>query len=331
MTYSPPEKTICDIPPQEIIKICEKSSPQVFKLLENPPSLSVLMPLYKAKHIGWVAFESLCRQELISFNWELVIIEENFDESMGLDTILNYGSRLKKVGCCNIVYLTINKWIPLSVKWYYLGKLSNRNSNVICFHSADGYSAPERLMSQYEVLSKGQYNWYKLAGNIVYDIESDKHVKFHSTEPTRKDTHSRATIRSVLDRLPLASIRTSVDGWMHNVLFPEDCNLTSYLDTSDIWKRTINVNGLNTISFKRSNRILNPVPPLYGCCDQIENHIPNDISTEIKKYVSLAKNNREARNKDNKSLKSTSGPPKKRNFGKKSKSLRKTKKWPKKR
>jgi len=44
--------------------------------------MSVVMPLYRAKFIGWLAFESLIRQKGIDFEWELIIMQEKNDEAM---------------------------------------------------------------------------------------------------------------------------------------------------------------------------------------------------------------------------------------------------------
>lgn len=45
--------------------------------------LTVAMPLYNSKYIAWLAMESLCRQKNVTFDWELIVSEEQNDEMYG--------------------------------------------------------------------------------------------------------------------------------------------------------------------------------------------------------------------------------------------------------
>ncbi len=69
--------------------------------------LSVCAPFFRAKYIGWLALESLCRQKDINFEWELIISEEMFDEAMGKDVIMKYKSRLEDLGCVRLKYIYV--------------------------------------------------------------------------------------------------------------------------------------------------------------------------------------------------------------------------------
>jgi len=45
--------------------------------------LSVGLPFFRSKYIGWAALESLCLQENINFEWELIImVGANAPESL---------------------------------------------------------------------------------------------------------------------------------------------------------------------------------------------------------------------------------------------------------
>lgn len=56
-----------------------------------PVALTCALPMYRAKDIGWLGLESLCRQEDIDFAWELIIMEEE-QECFGKANVLAYSS-----------------------------------------------------------------------------------------------------------------------------------------------------------------------------------------------------------------------------------------------
>jgi hypothetical protein len=245
--------------------------------------LSVIIPYFRAGYIGWLPLESLIRQVDVAFGWELVVMEEDFENPFGLKRILHYKDKLRQAGCCKIKYISISKWMPLSAKWYYLIKQTSVSSKVVAFNSADGYMSRKRLSAQYKVLSKGKYNWYKVAGNIVYDIQSDKHVKLINRDKKRTDTACRACTMDLAQRLPLDSIKRSVDGWTYRMLSAFGINY--YYDDSDIWMDTVNVNGLNNITLDRSKRVQNVTPPMQVCCMGILNHVPKHVYNKLRQAV----------------------------------------------
>jgi len=51
----------------------------------NMIELTVGIPMFRSRHIGWLALESLCRQKDIDFKWELLIMEE--EESLGEEKV----------------------------------------------------------------------------------------------------------------------------------------------------------------------------------------------------------------------------------------------------
>ena len=53
--------------------------------------------MYRAQHAGWLALESLCWQRDVDFEWELIVIEEQFD-AMGEDAVRAYEGRLQQKG-----------------------------------------------------------------------------------------------------------------------------------------------------------------------------------------------------------------------------------------
>ena len=48
---------------------------------------SVTLPLFRSQYIAWLQLESLCRQQDVDFEWELLIAEEQGDETIGIKRI----------------------------------------------------------------------------------------------------------------------------------------------------------------------------------------------------------------------------------------------------
>jgi len=242
---------------------------------KNNITLSVLLPLFRAKNIAWITMESLCRQENIDFDWELIIIEENFENFFGFEEVKKYWDRLQNVGCKKIKYISLKKWMPLSAKWYFLVKNCSKSSEIVAFSSADIYSSKKRLSKQYKTLKGSDYNWYKISGNVVYDISLEKHVRITKLPENRNDNCSPATKKILLENLPLMCLKKHVDSWRFKQLGKFGIK-PFYDDTPDLKLDTVNINGLNNLT-KRKDRILAVVPPLSECCDNLKNHLPNDI------------------------------------------------------
>ena len=258
---------------------------------KNDIVVSVVLPLFRAKNIAWVAFESLIRQENINFYWELVIIEENFDDPFGLDNILKYKEQLKNIGCVTISYISLNKWLPLSAKWFFLIQESNEFSKMIALCAADMYQSKLRLSKQYNTLIETENNWYKLSQNVFYDLESNKHAIYPVPED-KNDSCCVMVSKSLADNLPLVCIKRHVDSWLYNSLLK--CGLKFFYDTSsDLKNDTINVHGINNLSIHRNEKMKDISAPYKKCCDHLENHLPKEIIDRFQhsiKFLSHHKN-----------------------------------------
>ena len=257
----------------------EASKVNEVKLSDNPIQASMVLPFFNAKNIAFVAFESLIKQEGVDFKWELIIIEEDNKLSFGLDNILKYKDQLKDVGCARIIYYSIKHWMPLGAKWHYLFQSCHKDSEVVFCSSADIHQSKHRLKRQFDILKTGEYNWHKISGNIVYDIETGCHLKI-MLEPGRTDTCCQAMRLDLARKFPLNDKAKNVDGFRYRTLEPYGINF--YYDTSDLWKDTVNVNGINNISKHRQERILTIQPPLEKCCDSMLSHIPKDILLRLR-------------------------------------------------
>lgn len=281
----------------EALNIFENSDKKDIILNDENPKLSFILPYFRAGFIGWVPFESLIRQENIDFNWEIIIIEENFENPFGLEKILKYKEDLKKVKCCKIRYISLKDWLPLSAKWYFLVNECSESSKIVAMNSSDIYCSKLRLSKQYNNLINSEYNWYKIGGNIVYDINLDKHVKLFSIKKDRTDTCCAAAKKELLEELPLISIKRGVDGWRYNSL--KDKIKFYYDNTMELQNDTININGLNNISLNRESRINSIESPFKKCCSELINHIPKEIYLKLKECktnIKMHNKNREESN-----------------------------------
>jgi len=282
------EKQLANMTNFEAMDIFLNYSTKTNIILEDSQNinLSVILPLFRAKNIAWVAFESLIRQEDINFNWELIVIEEQFESPFGFDEILKYKEKLKDIGCVNIRYIALDKWIPLSAKWYFLIQECNEHSEMIAFCAADMYQSKKRLSKQYEDLKTTNKNWHKIGENIIYDLDSDVHVIFPVSED-RNDSCSVMASKDLVNKLPLICLKKHVDSWLYNTLLNSGLDYF-YDDESDLKYDTINVNGINNLSIGRENNILEVKPPLRNCCQDLVNHLPEEIAqkfSETRKYV----------------------------------------------
>lgn len=265
----------------DIQRIFSNSKTSTIQVDDAKPELSVVIPYFRAEHIGWIPFESLARQEDVSFEWELIIIEEDFESPFGFNNMKPYFNRLAAVGCVRLKYISINEWMPLSAKWYYLYQGIDQHSKIVACNSADIYMSPNRLSRQYEVLKGGQFNWFKLSGNIVYDIGLDVHVMLKSINKNRPDTCCRAFSAELAKQLPLVAVKKSVDGWSYNTL--SKYGIKFYYDESDLWIKTVNINGLNNISLSRQRRIKNVTHPFKECKTPLPEHMPTEVIRRLRK------------------------------------------------
>lgn len=255
----------------------KQSKKEVVNIDDSPIELSVIIPFFRAGHIGWVPFEALIRQKGVGFNWELIVMEENFDNPFTLPRILEYKDRLAAVRCSRITYISMSKWIPLSAKWYFLIQNTDPNTKVVFCNSADNYFSEHRMAMQFDKLKDNKFNWYKIMGNITYDLASKKHAKRILSDSKRKDTSGKAMHISLARELPLANVKRGVDGWTHNTLSMSKHGFRPYCDYTDIWKQTVNITGLNNLSLKQGKRVVDLRPPLTFCCHSMKNHMPEEV------------------------------------------------------
>jgi len=221
--------------------------------------LTVAMPLYRAKDIAWLSFESLCAQKGIDFGWELVVAEECGDKSyqeFGLNEIMKYAKRLNEVGCTKIKYIKLSEWIPLSMKYHLIGKESAPSSEVFLVQQADYYSPPFRLLTTMLKVSEG-YDW--VHGNRMYLYNLLDGTLYKRERNTKK--YWMSTIMDLAKKLPFSNKKRGVDQYLWDSCVGLCGGEIKKYEVSD-WGDGLVVHGINNLSKKFHK--LHPEP-----CDKV--------------------------------------------------------------
>ena len=215
--------------------------------------MTICLPLFRAKYIAWLALESLCRQKNIDFKWELIICEEIFDEEFGEEQINTYKERLKNVGCTNLVYIPLSKWIPLSEKICLMIKNASESSLYYGDLGADMYTPSLRIKSQRDILKNNpDIDWCAIGKTIFYEIKTEK-LFILDAEFSVNDASSRASRMSIMRHFNICNKKIGIDGtifkFIKNFAKSKGKKFTTYLDNSDeLWMESLNVHGLNNLS-----------------------------------------------------------------------------------
>jgi len=242
--------------------------------------ISVGLPMFRSKYIGWLALEGLTRQEDIDFEWEVVIAEEAQSDAMGLDEIMKYKERLHDVGCVNITYVPLDKWIPLARKWTVIIDRCDESSKIFTLLGADMYPPKRRIRNIHNAF-QGDINFYGNSYDVMYDIETES-VAIYKQPPKGS---GMTLLLEYARKIKPADIGATVDAWVYNsyknVLHE---SLKIFIDETDAWKYGFNTNGLNNISdtISRSNSVIE----FRGSYDKpdfdIKENIPLEILTKLK-------------------------------------------------
>ena len=225
--------------------------------------LTVAMPLFRAGPIAWVALESLIRQTGINFKWELVAAEEVCAKGyknvspLGFAKLSEYFDKLKKVGCCRLVYIGLDHWVPLGDKWVLIATYASKSSKVFSLQSADCWSGPERLVLNKQLLwqpPKNYFSWTHGVHHVLYDIVTGKSVIYTISKPKSEAGCDMALRTDIVRKMPIDHRRKGVDTWlMDNCVKMLGSNRFSVaVDDSKGWRSSMNVHGINNISSRRS-------------------------------------------------------------------------------
>ena len=257
--------------------------------MDSIPQFTVAIPMYRTKYIGWLPLESLCRQKNIDFSWELIVCEEKNPLIFGLKKVSNFKERLKDNGCTCIKYISIPKWVPLSIKWSLMAKEMNKKSKMYLIQSGDAFAQPCRLRDTYDIMNRDHPEWIESYIHVLYNLEDgctivrdmrDKQSADRTLYDLRGD--NMAVKAEIIRELPMVSQIRYVDSWIFKSCEEiKGCKLTIAYDTSDHWKMGMHTFGMNNISMNRFTKQKKIDDHRYN----IREHIPEDIFRKLKKII----------------------------------------------
>jgi len=274
--------------------------------------VSVLLPFFRAKYIGWLPMEGLIRQVDIDFEWELIVAEELNDETFGKNRISEYMPKLKQIGCIRFKYIGLPEWIPLSGKRKLLIDESDLNSKLIMGNGSDDYSPPKRLSTMWKLKQKHpDADWFSSTANINYDIATDIALQRKPVfmagqtqeakdflKKTRADVAGQAQAASLMRKVAKVinpDLSYAVDGHVWKTAHRIKPGLKLIIDEGDNWKYSLNTNGFNNISFEyRDLHFKNPTtfPGHDPTPINMDKFIPPEIMKRLrdsKKFLHLHK------------------------------------------
>lgn len=251
--------------------------------------LTVALPLYRAKYIGWLALESLCNQITEGFPWELVVAEETDERYLpfGYDNIMGYENRLKNNGCIKIEYIALDKWIPLAQKWMLIRDNSSANSKIFVLQAADCYSGKSRLQNTYNIYKRHNPDWIQYTKHLMYDLHSSNFYMLDINSVKAPIGADMAISLELLKKVKPSNKKRRVDRWLYESCKASKKNskLFAFNDQSSKWKDSLNVHGLNNIS-NRQSKINNNIYTRVN--NRIKQRFPDYIIKKLSECKQLA-------------------------------------------
>lgn len=249
--------------------------------------LTVALPLWNAKHIAWLALEGLCRQEDVTFDWELIIAEEQTSNSFGENDVNKYKDRLCTAGCQRINYMSLKSWIPLAQKWRLMAVHSDSNSKVFVPQAADCFSQPKRLSEVYDYVWNQGFHWVWYPRSYFYMIPTDEVTIKGFYQSVKKNQNCKGfhyAFRTQDGRkLPNANRKRVIDKWLWQKIqkvvgkgYKWKC-----IESPD-WNRGFNTHGFHNLSTRRYKRLLDKKRTSSGPW-------PKDVMKRLKELKGLAR------------------------------------------
>lgn len=250
------------------------------------PTITVALPLWRARDIAWLALESLCRQ-VTDQQWELIIAEETDPrhEPFTKDRLAFMVNRLRDAGCVEVTYLPITAWIPLSEKWRIIAKMAHPNSKAFILQAADCYSEPNRLQRTHEALANN--DWTHTHKGVFLDLKNNRKALYQ--HPRNYPTALNMAVRTQLLRnLPPYGPGKGVDRWLfNNATIAKGQPLRVEVDKTDGWLHSLDTHSFNNISMNRGKKIAHvrfpfkPCPPTLRIADML----PPDIVERLQQIT----------------------------------------------
>lgn len=241
--------------------------------------ITVGMPAYRQKYIGWLALEGLCRQKTTE-KWELLIIEESH-LGVGIKQIQKYYKRLRAAGCVNVSYTQLKTWVPLSQKYYLMAQ--EAEGDLFLMHAADDYSHPDRLQMSADLIGKNAL--YQEVRGYFYDILDGFCVLFDwDAAPGKHPCSVNMCYKMPLfKQIELEFRGRAVDLWIFTQIQDRYGDIGVYYDHSDSYKRGVFTQGQNNISMGRYECFYRPNKRFFATDTKIEDLLPDEVAERLRK------------------------------------------------
>lgn len=246
--------------------------------LENKIDITVALPTWESKNIIWLQLESLCRQET-QYTWELIVCEEQTPNMMGEETLYSYKERLNKVGCVNIIYLSLEEWVPLSQKWVTIAHHAKGDSFMLA--ASDNYSPFDRLERSHQKMLEG-YNWFDVKEGLFYNVHTNDLSTYKlPTNYASKTGLFMCTKTEYVKNLRGPWPKSGIDNWIRNqVTIEPRFQLKGNL-------KGLHTDGVNKISHSRKSMYSNTKNyyqiPFHPPEQNLEEIIPKNLISKLKK------------------------------------------------
>lgn len=255
--------------------------------------VTVGLPLFNAKHIAWLALESLVRQKDISFEWELITAEEQNSSRFGKQNISLYSKKLKEIGCKRIENIELNKWIPLSKKWKLISESSSDCSKYFFFQGADNYTQPYRFSQTYKAFIENDADWVSYRKGLFYIIKTGEIIVCDHDEVKDKNIRfesglNMSTKTEYMRLLPEDRVRYGVDFWLFKSIQNMNPNLKIIRLRPETWNLGLFTHGINNISLKRAPVLRSRYKRRLKERD-LKGKIPDMILQKLKSYQKIAR------------------------------------------
>lgn len=247
--------------------------------------LTVGIPMYRAGDVGWIALESLCRQRDITFDWELLIIEEFTPDAFGQQRVNKYAERLMDVGCQSVCYTSLDGRKILSDKWKMMGAMASESSVAFVLCGADDWNNPLRLKEAHDLISNYGADWVQYETGYYYDLIDRRLIRFDGSRYFRGMSINALvgkSLRTEYMRHLEGDASSKVDTWLMENMLVQNPRCYTILNKSKDGDKAIYTYGANHIS-ARHDEIRNNNPPFYQTDITIESILPFDIIYKLHK------------------------------------------------
>lgn len=226
--------------------------------------LTVALPMLNAKHIAWLAMESLCHQEMVrggALRWELIAVEEQNDMMFGEDRFRSYSERLEWLGCERMHYIPVDDWISLSKKYIKVVQAASYTSMAMVCQAADCYSNPRRLRLTYGAFYNKATDWLDSQSGLCYHVPTGLTAMYNSGFSKAALTSDAKYITGCDPAVRLGLLKNAEphitsrgnDAWLYATALKErGKGIVRRRLPDDYWKHGLHTDGFEMCSYNRA-------------------------------------------------------------------------------